>query len=291
MLKGDIPRQMSMQLSKAIQDKLEKLLANVGDMSLKRRAGRIIEGLNPKDGDRIVDLGCGTGYYLFLLANLGVKLNLTGFDYDGKAINEARSSIYGKDIKFITGDLHKMPFKDKSFDKVVMSEVLEHVENDERVLQEAHRILKPNGVLAISVPSINYPFLWDPTNWVLQHFFGTHIKKGFFSGIWNNHLRLYSIQVLKKKFAKAGFKIETAEELTFWCLPFNHYLVNLIARLLYDVKISSHIADKISKFKSSKKPLIFDLAFKFVNWIDRLNEIFPQRNGVNVFIKAKKLPV
>lgn len=291
MLKGDIPRQMSMQLSKAIQNKLEKLLANVGDMSLKRRARRIIKELDPQDGDRIVDLGCGTGYYLFLLSNLGIRLSLTGFDYDERAINEARGSIYGKDIKFITGNLHKVPFQDKSFDKAVMSEVLEHVENDEKVLQEVYRILKPDGVLVISVPSINYPFLWDPTNWVLQHFFGTHIKKGFFSGIWNNHLRLYSMQVLRKKFAKAGFKIETAEELTFWCLPLNHYLVNLIARLLYDVKISSQIADKISKFKSERKPLMFDLAFRFVNWIDRLNEIFPQRNGVNIFVKAKKLPV
>lgn len=280
---------MSKQLSKHIQDRLEKLLSSVGDMSLKRRARRIIEELNPKTGERIVDLGCGTGYYLFLLSNLGVKLNLTGFDYDGKAINEAQGLMYGNDIKFVKGDLHKMPFKDKSFDKIVMSEVLEHVENDEKVLQEVYRILKQDGVLTISVPSTNYPFLWDPTNWMLQHFFRIHIKKGFFSGIWNNHLRLYSIQAFKNKFSRVGFKIEIAEELTFWCLPFNHYLVNLVARLLYDVKISSQIADKISKFKSNKKPLLFDLAFRLVNWLDKLNEIFPQKHGVNIFIKVRKL--
>lgn len=280
-----------MQSSKATKDRLEKLLVNVGDMSLKRRARRIIEELNPENGDRIVDLGCGTGYYLFLLSNLGVKLNLTGFDYDGEAINEVRSSAYGKDVRIVTGDLHEMPFKDKSFDKAVMSEVLEHVKDDKKVLQEVLRILKPGGILVISVPSAEYPFLWDPVNWILQHFIGTHFKKGFFSGIWNDHLRLYSIQALKKKFAKTGYKIEIAEELTFWCLPFNHYLVNLVARLLYDVKISSKIADKISKFKNSKKPLIFDLAFRFVNLVDQLNDLFPQKNGVSIFIKAKKLLV
>ena len=279
---------MSGQLSRHTQARLEKLLSNVGDMSLKRRARRIIEELNPKKTEKIIDLGCGTGYYLFLLSNLGVKLNLVGFDYDEKAIEEARDNLKKKSIDFIIGNLHRMPFEDKSFDKAVMSEVLEHVEEDVAVLKEVHRILKPNGVIVISVPSINYPFFWDPFNWVLQHSFNTHIKSGFFSGLWSGHLRLYLLSDLKSKFEKAGFRVEIAKELTFWCLPFNHYLVNIIARLLYDVKISPKIADKISKFKDSKKPQAFDLAFRFVNWVDKLNEIFPKKTGVNIFIKANK---
>lgn len=279
---------MSNQLSKHIQDKLDKLLLSVGDMSLKRRAGKIIEGLSLKNGEKIIDLGCGTGYYLFLLSNLPIKLNLTGFDNDQRAMAEAKVSFEDKNINFILGDLHKMPFKENSFDKAVMSEVLEHVENDEQVLKETFRILKPNGVLVISAPSINYPFLWDPINWILQHFFGTHIKSGFFSGIWSGHLRLYDLGNLKKKFEKVDFKVEIAEELTFWCLPFNHYLVNAVARLLYDVKISAKIADKISKFKDIKKPLVLNLVFRLVNQIDKLNEIFPKKTGVNIFIKAVK---
>lgn len=276
-------------LSKPTQDRLEKLLSNVGDMSLKRRARKIIESINPKKGEKIIDLGCGTGYYLFLLSNLGIKLNLTGFDYDKKAIREAYDFFHDKKIKFVTGDLHKITFKGNSFDKAVVSEVLEHVENDEKVLKEVYRILKPNGALVISVPGINYPFFWDPINFILQHFFKTHIKKGFFSGFWSGHLRMYSLEEIKQKFERVGFKIEIAEELTYWCLPFNHYLVNIVARLLYDVKISPKIADNLSKFKETKKPILIDLIFKFVNWIDKLNEIFPQKNGVNVFIKARKI--
>lgn len=288
MLKGGIQKKMQSQLSKPIKDKLEKLLENVGDMSLKRRARKIIEQLNPTHSEKIIDLGCGTGYYLFLLSNLPVKLNLTGLDNDRRAMQEAKDSLFDKDIKFVSGDLHKMPFKDQSFDKAVISEVLEHVEDDEKVLKEIYRILKPKGVLVISVPSINYPLFWDPINFLLQHLFNTHIKEGFFSGLWSGHLRLYQLDDLKRKFEKAGFNVEIAEELTFWCLPFNHYIVNLVARLLYDVKISSKIADKISKFKESKKPLVFDLAFRFVNWIDKLNEVYPQKSGVNIFIKAIK---
>ena len=288
MWKGDILKTMSKQLSKPIQCKLEKLLANVGDMSLKRRARRIIEELNPKQNENVIDLGCGTGYYLFLLSNLPLKLHLNGFDFDENALAEARTSLSNKNIKFIAGDLHKMPFKDNLFDKAVASEVLEHVGNDVKVLKEIYRILKPNGVLVTSVPSIRYPFFWDPMNWLLEHLFHTHIKSGFFSGLWSGHLRLYYLQDLKKKFEKVGFKVEKAEELTFWCLPFNHYIVNIVARLLYDVKISSRIADKLSKFKESKKPLLLRVAFGFVNWVDKLNEIFAPKTGVNVFIKAVK---
>lgn len=280
---------MSKQLSKPTQDRLEKLLSNAGDMSLKRRARRIIEELNPKEGERIIDLGCGTGYYLFLLSNLGINLDLTGFDYHQKVIKEASDLLPERKIKFVIGDLHKIPFANNTFNKAVISEVLEHVENDQKVLKQIYRILKSNGTLVISVPSINYPFFWDPINFLLQHLFNTHIKSGFFSGLWSGHLRLYSLPELLKKVERSGFKVEIAEELTFWCLPFNHYLVNIVARLLYDIKLSLRVADNLSKFKETKKPLLIDTAFKCVNYLDKLNEIFPQKRGVNVFIKARKV--
>lgn len=280
---------MLQQLSKHTQDRVEKLLSSVGDMALKRRAKIIIEEINPQSGERIIDLGCGTGYYLYLLNNLAISLKLTGFDNDKRALDEAKNTLNNKKIDFIAGDMHKMPFKNNTFDKAISSEVLEHLRNDDVALKEIFRILKPGGILVLSVPSINYPFLWDPVNWVLQHFFNSHIKTGFFSGIWFGHIRLYSFNELKNKIERAGFKIEKAEELTYWCLPFNHYLVNIVARLLYDVKISPKIADNLSKFKESKKPLIIDLMFRFVNKLDNLNEIIPLSNGVNVFVKAKKI--
>lgn len=279
---------MSAQLSKPIQDKLGKLLSSVGDMSLKRRAKRIIEETNPQPGEKIIDLGCGTGYYLYLLNSLPLKLKLTGFDYDKKSLDEAKQTLSGDDINFVAGDLHKMPFEKNSFDKAIISEVLEHLEDDRKALKEIYRILKKEGTLVISVPSINYPFLWDPLNWLLQRIFNTHLKTGFFSGIWNGHIRLYKLEDLKNKLKKAGFKVEIASHLTYWCLPFNHYLVNIVARLLYDVKISPKIADKLSKFKQSKRPLVLDLAFKLVNTLDRFNEVIPINYGVNIFIKAKK---
>lgn len=285
--RGGTLKKMQQLLSNPIRIKLERLLENVGDMSLKRRAKSIIQELNPQKGDKILDLGCGTGYYLFLLSNLPVDLILVGLDNDHKALSEAKENL-NKKIKFIISDSHQLPFLDKTFDKVVASEVLEHLDNDQKALGEIFRILKPGGKLVISSPSINYPFFWDPINWILQHFFGMHVKKGFFSGIWNQHIRLYELKELESKFNKANFEIETAEELTTWCLPFNHYIVNIVARLLYDVKISSRMADNLSKFRNTKKPLLIDWIFKAVNLLDKLNEVFPQKNGVNVFVVARR---
>lgn len=279
---------MRLLLSDLIKTKLEKLLVNVGDMSLKRRARKIIEALNPRPGEKIMDLGCGTGYYLFLLSNLPIRLYLTGYDNDEKALNEAKDSLRNKGIEFILGDSHKLNLRENSFNKIVASEVLEHLEDDEKALSEIYKILKPGGILLVSTPSINYPLFWDPINWILQRVFDTHIKTGFLSGIWSGHMRLYKKSDLERKFNKVGFEIEASEELTSWCLPFNHYIVNAIARLLYDVKISSKTADSLSKFKNTKRPFIIDLAFKFVNSIDKLNEIFPKKNGVNVFIVGRK---
>ena len=269
------------------QIKLGKILENVGDMSLKRRAKDIIEALDLKNRDRILDLGCGTGYYLFLLSSLPLKLNLVGLDNDKNALKEAKQNL-NKNIKFVLNNSEKLPFKDKSFDKVVASEVLEHIYDDQAAIKEVFRILKKGGKFVISTPSINYPFFWDPINWILQRLFTTHIKAGFFSGIWFGHVRLYEKQDLEKKFTKAGFKIQTSKELTWWCLPFNHYIINVIARLLYDVKISSKIADNLSKFKDTNKPFLINSAFRFVNMIDTLNNKLPQRHGVNVFISAIK---
>ena len=48
---------------------LNKLLSNVGDMSLKRRANKIIDGLDLKPEDKIVDVGCGDGFFLYLLSH------------------------------------------------------------------------------------------------------------------------------------------------------------------------------------------------------------------------------
>lgn len=276
--------------SSEVRIKLDKLLDNVGDMSLKRRARKLILDLDPQKGDQIIDLGCGDGYYLYLLNNLPGRPKLIGFDNDKVVLRNARKNLISKDIKLIEGNLIKMPFRDNAFIKAIMTEVLEHIEDDDKALTETYRILKPNGVLVLTVPSYNFPFLWDPINWVLQNIFGTHIGgTGFFAGIWARHIRLYKKNELLKAIQKVGFKVETVQELTTRCLPFNHHLVNLVARLLYDSKLPSKLTDPLSKFKNTKKPYLIKISFFLINLFDKLNGIFPGQHGLNIYIKARKV--
>lgn len=269
--------------------KLEKLLRNTGDMALKRRAKRIIEEIDPQPGDKILEVGCGDGFYLHLISNLKIpKLNLTGEDVDQNALNSAKRNLKGKNIKLIHADLMKgLPFKSNSFDKVIMSEVAEHLPDDVKGFREVKRVLKKRGVLVVTVPNANYPLFWDPVNWVLERLFNTHIKEGFWAGIWNQHLRLYRPEEIAKVVKKAGFKLIKSESMTFWCIPFNHNLMNFMARRLYDGNLDENTATAVSKFTkvNTGRPLLIDLIFIILNGIDKLNDLYkPQGVGVGILV-------
>jgi len=221
---------MQIKSSEHITSNLNELLSTVGDMALKRRARRIIEELELKNDEKILEVGCGNGYYLNLLNKLGFSLTLVGIDNDKLALKDAKK-IIGSRIKLVLADANKLPFEEQSFNKVIISEVIEHVEDEEKVLSEIYRVLKPGGVMVLTTCNIDYPFLWDPVNFSLQRLLKTHIKYGFWAGIWNQHLRLYKKERLEQLVKKYKINIEIIQLLTRCCLPFNHYIVTFIAKL------------------------------------------------------------
>ncbi len=279
---------MQIQSSQLIKNNLNYSLRTVGDMALKRRARRIIESLDLKDGDKILEVGCGNGYYLSLLNRLGLKLKLVGIDKDALALKDAAKFIGDRKVKLILADASKIPFANESFDKVVTSEVIEHVEDERPVLKEAYRVLKKRGILTLTTCNITYPFFWDPLNWTLQHLFNTHIQAGFWAGIWNQHTRLYEKHEIEKLIKQSGFKIEISQALTSWCLPFNHYIVNFIAKLFYSNKLPKNLSQGMNKFQNNKQPLLVRTGFFLINLLDSLNDLLPGDNGVSIFIKARK---
>ena len=184
---------------------LKYLLANTGDMALKRRAKRIMAELNPKRGEKIIDIGCGDGYYLHLLSHLGISdLHLSGTDYDIKGLDKTKKNLDNSKIKIYSGDLmKKLPFENNFFDKILCIETLEHVINPERVLKEFYRVLKSSGTLIITYP----------TKAIVERIYEFLVPKKKF--IISEHLTNYSYSQLKNKLEVTKFKIIQKKGLFF----------------------------------------------------------------------------
>jgi len=283
MQKKNIQSKMSKKLSLA--------LASTLDMALKRRARLIIENIYPSSGDNLLDVGCGDGYYLHLVSSLGIKnITLTGIDFDEKAIKTAKKNLANKKIQYYKVDLMKRSkLRSNSYDKVIMSEVAEHLPNDVKGLKEIYRVMKKGGTLALTVPNARYPLFWDPINRILEDIFDTHVSSGFWAGIWNQHQRLYTTDEIKRVVEKAGFTVKNIEALTYWSLPFNHYIINAGARILASGTKSAAVSGA-NKFKPAEhRSIINTIYFYVASAIDRLNDIWtPKDRGVGVIVVAEK---
>lgn len=112
-------------------------------------------------GDRVLDLGCGLGRHAIALA-IEKPIKVVAVDLSHQDICVARrrwqeacavdSVVSMGDVTFCCAHAHRLPFADDSFDVVVFSEVLEHLPDYGHALAEVRRVLRPAGLLGLSVP-------------------------------------------------------------------------------------------------------------------------------------------
>ncbi|MGH3109380.1 MAG: class I SAM-dependent methyltransferase [Gaiellaceae bacterium] len=129
------------------------------DLSLQLRAEAALASLQPAPGARIGDLGCGTGCFSAELALRGYRVqcvDVTPANLD--ALRRMYPDLVERGLLTpIQGDLTALPLETSALDGAVCMEVLEHVEDDFAALGEIARVVRPGGVLTMSVPNRSAP--------------------------------------------------------------------------------------------------------------------------------------
>jgi SAM-dependent methyltransferase len=158
-------------------------------------------GLRP--GDRVLDLGCGAGRHAFEAAKRGAQV--VACDLDLAELKDVRA-LFGAMTETgelpdgsggwsVNGNALALPFPDATFDRIIASEVMEHIPDDAGAAAELARVLKPGGTIAVTVPS------WMPERicWALtEEYHAPHVPGG--------HVRIYTEAKLRRRLRDAGLR-------------------------------------------------------------------------------------
>jgi ubiquinone/menaquinone biosynthesis C-methylase UbiE len=112
----------------------------------------LIQGYAPLEGSRILDVGCGLGVYVRKFQEF--TESAFGIDIDEKRLQEGAKTTPG----LLLGASEQLPFRDGTFDVVVLNEVIEHVADDRATVAEAFRVTKPGGHVVVYAPNRLFPF-------------------------------------------------------------------------------------------------------------------------------------
>ncbi len=140
--------------------------------------------LNPKPGERVLEVGCGGGALLELCEERGAEP--VGLDTNQSALRLVRKRQPSASV--IRANGLTLPMQDNSLDSVVGQHVLEHLDDGDALLTELHRVLRPGGRVALATPNGKYPdpdLFYDP-----------------------DHRRIYSETDLVELLVRTGFVVE-----------------------------------------------------------------------------------
>jgi arsenite methyltransferase len=125
----------------------KQLDANYRTRDVVRRRGLVREAVAAQPGERIIDVGCGPGYYVAELAEaVGPSGLVAGVDQSGPMLDIARSRCEGlANTQLAEGDAAALPHDDEAFDAALSVQVLEYVGDVPAALAEIRRVLRPGG--------------------------------------------------------------------------------------------------------------------------------------------------
>jgi SAM-dependent methyltransferase len=186
-----------------------------------RRLRMILDDAGDRARGRVLDDGCGLGLYLERLA--ATARTAFGVEFDAERAREAGA----RGLRVAQAASESLPFAHDTFDLILSHEVLEHVADDRRAMEEIARLLQPGGRAVIFVPNRGYPFETHGIYWRGQYRFGNIPLVNYLPSRWRNrlapHVRAYTRRDLERLLA--GLPLRTVER----TIVFGAY-DNIIAR-------------------------------------------------------------
>lgn len=173
--------------------------------------------------DKVLEVGCGVGHILERIQ----KGELTGIDISEIQIKRAKERLKDS-AKLIKCSAENLPFDDKSFDRVICTEVFEHTLEPKLVLNEVYRILKDDGIISLSVPNEKLITLTKKTllNFGMRRILEPKESKWDLASRNNLeewHLHEYSLKRILVE-SQTQFNVIQAARIPFSFIPFRYVL-------------------------------------------------------------------
>jgi ubiquinone/menaquinone biosynthesis C-methylase UbiE len=186
-----------------------------------------LDALGLGDGERILDVGVGTGHMAFDMAKATTGHNeIVGIDISDDMLNTCRDRCADlPNVSFEMADLYDLPFNEESFDVVLSVQVFEYLEDVQKALLELHRVLKPGGRLVLRDAD------WGTLIWES----GNPGRMRHMLDIWDQHLadpfspRTLVAQVDNAGFANCSVRAFVTVETDYDVTQTNYYIARFVA--------------------------------------------------------------